>query len=34
MEGASPKLGKKKKIALIAHDNMKKELIDWVRENK
>jgi methylglyoxal synthase len=25
---------KKKKIALIAHDNMKKELIQWVEERK
>lgn len=26
-------IGKQKNIALIAHDNMKRELIDWVKEN-
>ena len=28
------KLGKKKKIVLIAHDNKKKELAEWVADNK
>lgn len=27
-------IGKKKTIALIAHDNMKDEMIKWARENK
>ncbi len=26
-------IGRQKNIALIAHDNMKRELIDWVKEN-
>ncbi len=34
MEGSTLRLGKKKNIALIAHDNMKNELIEWVRVNK
>ncbi len=34
MDNQSVKMGKKKKIALIAHDNMKKELIQWVEERK
>jgi len=28
------KLGKKKRIVLIAHDNKKKELAEWVADNK
>jgi methylglyoxal synthase len=28
------KMDRQKRIALIAHDNMKKELIDWVKKNK
>ncbi|MFP4698073.1 MAG: methylglyoxal synthase [Eubacteriales bacterium] len=31
---AHKKMGKQKKIALIAHDNRKKDLLDWVRKNK
>jgi methylglyoxal synthase len=27
-------MGKQKKIALIAHDNRKKDLINWVKKNK
>ncbi|MGM0397066.1 MAG: methylglyoxal synthase [Bacillota bacterium] len=34
MEGSTIRMAKKKKIALIAHDNMKKELIEWTRQNK
>ncbi|HCO18664.1 methylglyoxal synthase [Gudongella oleilytica] len=34
MDNQSVKMKKKKKIALIAHDNMKKELIQWVEERK
>lgn len=34
MDNQSVKMGKKKKIALIAHDNMKRELIQWVEERK
>lgn len=34
MDNQSVRMGKKKKIALIAHDNMKKELIQWVEERK
>ena len=30
----SIKMDRQKRIALIAHDNMKKELIDWVIKNK
>lgn len=28
------KLGKQKQIALVAHDNRKKDLIKWVKKNK
>jgi methylglyoxal synthase len=28
------KMGKKKKIALVAHDNKKQDLIEWVRFNR
>lgn len=28
------KMGKQKKIALVAHDKRKKDLLDWVKENK
>ena len=34
MEYDLVKMDKQKHIALIAHDNMKKELIDWVKSNK
>ena len=34
MEYDKMKMSKQKHIALIAHDNMKKELIDWVTKNK
>jgi len=34
MEYNKIKMSKQKHIALIAHDNMKKELIDWVTKNK
>lgn len=27
-------MGKQKKIALVAHDNKKKEILEWVNENK
>ena len=27
-------IGRQKNIALIAHDNMKREMIDWCRDNK
>lgn len=28
------KMGKQKQIALVAHDNCKKDLIEWVKKNK
>lgn len=34
MEYVSSKMEVQKHIALVAHDNMKKELIEWVKENK
>ena len=34
MENKGAKMERRKKIALIAHDNMKKELIQWVEERK
>ncbi len=34
MDYTEVSIKKKKKIALIAHDNMKKELIDWIMRNK
>jgi len=34
MDNQSVRMGKEKKIALIAHDNMEKELIQWVEERK
>lgn len=34
MDNKGSKMGRRKKIALIAHDNMKKELIQWVEERK
>jgi len=34
MSKANSVIGKKKKIALIAHDNKKADLLDWVKFNK
>jgi methylglyoxal synthase len=34
MEKANTTIGEKKKIALIAHDNKKPDLLDWVKFNK
>ena len=34
MEYMAAKMNVQKHIALVAHDNMKKELIEWVKENK
>lgn len=34
MDYISAKMNVQKKIALVAHDNMKKELIEWVQFNK
>ena len=34
MEYMEAKMNVQKKIALVAHDNMKKELIEWVKVNK
>lgn len=34
MEYTNLKMEKQKHIALVAHDNMKKELIQWVKDNK
>lgn len=34
MEFMSVSIGKQKHIALVAHDNMKDELLDWVEKNK
>ncbi|MDR7870844.1 MAG: methylglyoxal synthase [Tissierellaceae bacterium] len=34
MEYMASKMNLQKRIALVAHDNMKKELIEWVDENK
>ncbi|HTY74780.1 MAG TPA: methylglyoxal synthase [Candidatus Nanoarchaeia archaeon] len=34
MSKANPVIGQKKKIALIAHDNKKADLLDWVKFNK
>ncbi len=28
------KIGRQKKIALVAHDNMKERLINWIKDNK
>lgn len=34
MEYIDSNIGKQKRIALVAHDNMKIHLIDWVKKNK
>lgn len=34
MQSQEIKLGKQKQIALVAHDNRKKDLIAWVKKNK
>ena len=34
MEYIDSPIGKQKRIALVAHDNMKPHLIDWVEKNK
>lgn len=34
MENTIIKLGEKKRIALVAHDNKKQDLLDWARWNK
>jgi len=34
MNGEKVLMGKRKKIALVAHDNKKKDLLEWVKFNK
>ena len=34
MEYTAVKMNTQKRIALVAHDNMKKEMIEWVETNK
>lgn len=34
MDYNSIRMNRQKTIALIAHDNMKKELIEWIEKNK
>jgi methylglyoxal synthase len=34
MEETEFKLGRQKKIALVAHDNKKKDLLEWARWNR
>lgn len=34
MNGEKVLMGKRKKIALVAHDNKKEDLLEWVKFNK
>ena len=34
MENETRLMGRKKKIALVAHDNKKKDLLEWVKFNR
>jgi len=34
MNGEKVLMGKRKKLALVAHDNTKEDLLEWVKFNK